>query len=73
MYVCGFRCMFLGVIFDFELLCVPWCCLGRGGFAFFWPAVERGESGPDAVLHGPFMELGLIGFVFGDGEAVFGA
>jgi hypothetical protein len=70
MHFCGFHCMFLGVCCDFELLCVPWCCLSsQRGFAFFWPAVEIGESG----LHGPFMELGLIGFVFGDGEAIFGA
>jgi hypothetical protein len=54
-------------------VCPGAVCLGRGGFAFFWPAVERGESGPEAVLYGPFMELGLIGFVFGDGEAIFGA
>lgn len=74
MYFCGFHCMFLGVSCDIELLCVPWCCLSsQRGFAFFWPAVERGESGPEGVLHGPFMELGLIGFVFGDGEAIFGA
>jgi hypothetical protein len=64
--------MFWGVICDFELLCVPWCYLSRQrGFAFFWPTVERGESGLEAVLHGPFMEFSLIGFVFGDGEAIF--
>jgi hypothetical protein len=74
MYFYGFYCMFWGVICDFELLCVPWCCLSRQRrFAFFWLAVERVESGPEAVLHEPFMELGLIGFVFGDGEAIFGA
>jgi hypothetical protein len=53
---------------------VPWCCLSsQRGFAFFWPAVERGESGPEDILHGPFMELSLIGFVFDDGEAILGA
>jgi hypothetical protein len=63
MYFCGFRCMFWGVNCDFELLCVPWCFLSsQRGFAFFWPAVGRGESGPEDVLHGPVMELGLIGF-----------
>jgi hypothetical protein len=66
--------MFLEFSCDFELLYVPWCCLSsQRWFAFFWAAVERGESGPEDVLHGPFRELGLIGFVSGDGEAIFGA
>ena len=52
MYFCGFHHMFWGVSYDFVLLCVAWCCLSsQRGFAFFWPAVERGESGGEDVLH----------------------
>lgn len=59
MYFCGFRWMFFRVNCDFELLCVPWCCLSsQRGFAFFWPAVGRGESGPEDVLHGPLNGVG---------------
>jgi hypothetical protein len=54
-------------------VCPGAVCLAIHDLHSCWPAVKRGESGPETVLHGALMELGLIRFVFADGEAIFGA
>jgi hypothetical protein len=54
-------------------VCPGAVCLARHGLHSCWPAVKSGESGPETVQHRALMELGLIRFVFADGEAILGA